>query len=89
MSEMGEIWTGVRAMRQEKRAANREASADLLLQAGVPHQSNNGGAHLIVRPVNGPLIDFWPGTGLWIQRGTPKKHRGVQSLIKHCKKGAA
>lgn len=89
MSEMGEVWNDVRAMRQEKRAANREASADLLLQAGIPHQSSNGGAHLIVCPAVGQLIDFWPGTGLWIQRGNPKKHRGVQSLIKHCKKGTS
>jgi hypothetical protein len=87
MSEMGEIWTGIKAMRQEKRAANRQSSADLLLQAGIPFQSRNAGAHLIVRPKTGYLIDFWPGTGLWQQRGNPRKHRGVQSLIKHCNKG--
>lgn len=87
MSDMGEIFNEVRAMRQEKRAANRESSADLLLQAGIPYKKANGGAHLIVRPVAGTLIDFWPGTGLWIQRGNSKRHRGVRSLIKHCKVG--
>lgn len=89
MSEMGELWNYARSMRQEKRAANRESSADLLRQAGIPFQPRNAGAHLIVMPKAGELIDFWPGTGLWQQRGTTRKNRGVRSLIKHCNKGEA
>ena len=80
MSEIGEIFNGLRAIRQQKRSDNREASASLLSRAGVVFEPKNHGAHLIV--LAGPLVvDFWPGTGLWIVRGATERRRGVRKLI--------
>lgn len=80
---MGDFWRDVKAARQEKRADNRTASADLLRQAGIQFQAKNGGAHLVVTAL-GKTIDFWPGTGLWIVRGQQKRNRGVRHLISSC-----
>ena len=60
-----------------KRAGNRDASARLLEQAGIPFESQNGGAHLLVAG----RYDFWHGTGLWQARGEATKQRGVRRLI--------
>lgn len=79
---MGEFFNDLRKFRQEKRADNRESSRQLLLDAGIPFQERNGGAHLIVAE----RFDFWPGTGKWIERGTKTYRRGVFNLIKAAKK---
>lgn len=82
MSELGEAFEGWRAMKQAKRASNREQSAALLRRAGVIFDTKNDGAHLVVTA--GPLtVDFWPGTGLWIVRGLKiqRRRRGVRKLI--------
>lgn len=82
MSDMGEMWNDIKKDRQEKRANNRDQSAALLQRAGVVFESKNIGAHLIV--LAGPKeVDFWPGTGLWIVRGTKDKRRGVRKLIEY------
>jgi hypothetical protein len=80
MGDIGDFWRDVNAARQEKRASNRASSPDLLREAGISFESKNGGAHLIVK-VRGHTIDFWPGTGLWIMRGSTKRHGGVRKLI--------
>lgn len=67
MSEMAEDFNALKKLKQEKRADNRQASAEILKTAGVRFISNNGGAHLIVEAV-GHYVDFWPGTGKWITR---------------------
>lgn len=79
---MGDYWRGVKPFlkeqSQKKRASNRDNSAKLLEAAGIPFESKNGGVHLVVAG----KYDFWPGTGLWIPRGTGGgKHRGIRSLI--------
>jgi hypothetical protein len=53
-------------------------SLKLLRDRDIPFVVKNGGAHIIV---NG-RIDFWPGTGLWIERGGPRG-RGVKDLLRH------
>lgn len=80
MSEVAEIYAGMKQASQERRAANRENSAELLMAAGVKFDSKNVGAHLIVSHA-GHTYDFWPGTGLWKMRGSPKSHRGVRWLF--------
>ena len=79
MSDMGEYWRDVRpAMRaksKKKRAVNRESAANILAAADIDFQEKNGGAHLVVT-YGGRTVDFWPGTGLWIERDTPKQRRG-------------
>ncbi|KDC23884.1 hypothetical protein L505_3675 [Bordetella bronchiseptica F4563] len=89
MGDMGDYWRDVTPARQErskqKRASNREHSARLLSEAGIQFQSRNDGAHLIVTGVGGHTFDFWPGTGLWLMRGSSKDRRGVRSLIRAAK----
>lgn len=66
----------------ERRASNRELSADKLSGLGVQFESKNGGAHLIVKH-GGLTVDFWPGTGKYIPRKPGAKHgRGVFNLLK-------
>lgn len=84
MSEMGELFQAWGKQKQEKRASNRATSATMLDKAGAIYEVKNGGAHLIVQ-ADGYVIDFWPGTGLWITRGfrLTLKGRGVRNLINH------
>lgn len=90
MGDMGDHWRDVRPAMQErsrqKRASNRESSAKRLAAEGIDFETKNDGAHLIVT-ANGRTVDFWPGTGLWIERGTQGQKRGVQRLINELKKG--
>lgn len=79
---MDEFWQGMREESSEKRELNRKQSTYLLTQLGLELESKNGGAHLIVR-YQQLVIDFWPGTGLWIERGRKHKSRGVFPLLKH------
>ena len=83
----GDIWNALRSASQIKRSQNRDNSADLLRAAKIPFESNNMGAHLIVRPaLSLEVADFWPGTGKWIVRGSTMKHmRGAKNLIDWCK----
>ena len=82
---MGDFWRDVKAASQVKRANNRQSSPDMLRSAGVPFTSKNGDAHLIATTDGGHIVDFWPGTGLWIMRGSTKHHGGVRQLIAFCK----
>lgn len=83
--DLGAYWRDVKAASQAKRAGNRKSSAELLREAGVQFTAKNGDAHLIVRTDSGHVIDFWPGTGLWIMRGSTQRHGGVRKLITFCK----
>jgi hypothetical protein len=80
---MGDFWRDVKSARQQKRADNRASSAELLKAAGIDFEEKNGGAHLIVKAV-GRVVDFWPGTGRWIVRGSSRAHYGVKRLIAGC-----
>jgi len=82
MSELGEIFKELKLVSQEKRAHNRERSAEFLRSEGIPFIRKNCGSHLIVTSLDG-LIDFWPGTGKFIAR-SGGKGRGVKNLIKLC-----
>lgn len=85
MGDMGDYWHDVRPAMvkesQQRRASNRERSAALLQFNGIPFESKNGGAHLVVQGGKA-VIDFWPGTGLWQERGSTATGRGVRSLVK-------
>lgn len=85
---LADFWRDVKAAKKEKRASNRENSPELLTEAGISYSVKNGGAHLILDE-RGHTIDFWPGTGLWMMRGSTKRHRGVHSLIRFVKELAA
>lgn len=80
MSDAIDFYNDLKQIKAEKRAANRSASAILLERAGVIFESKNAGAHLIVQ-AGRVAVDFWPGTGLWIARGSSDRRRGVRKLI--------
>lgn len=89
MGDMGDLYNAHRKARQDKRAANRENAAVMLLEAGISFQSKNMGAHLIVSH-NGKVVDFWPGTGKWMVRvkeGIARRGFGVRSLMKEVQRG--
>lgn len=78
-SEIGEMFNALKKERQGKRADNRQSSAVYLQERGIPFESKNGGAHLIVEGRE-CFIDFWPGTGRWHSR-CGKKGFGVRNLV--------
>lgn len=83
--EMGEMFSALRKQRQEKRAQNRQSSAAILAERGVAFEEKNNGAHLIVKHA-GKTIDFWPGTGKWIDRAFAQhtgKGRGVHGMLRY------
>lgn len=80
---MGAFWRDVKEARQEKRANNREQSAELLKAAGIRFDTKNMGAHLIVYAL-GKTFDFWPGTGKWKDRSQSNYQYGVRQLIRAC-----
>ena len=80
-SDMGEMFNEMRAASKEKRASNREASAQILRSHGIDFETKNIDAHLIVH--HGTFcVDFWPGTGKWKDR-KGKYGRGVFQLLKY------
>lgn len=81
MSDTADDFNFLKQIRQEKRASNREQSAEILQRAGILFESKNVGAHLIVQ-AGRTIVDFWPGTGKWIPRGQREGRRGVRNLIK-------
>ena len=81
MSEMAEDFKALNEMRRAKRGDNKTRSTELLKERGINFQSNNHGVHLVVRH-NDVIYDFYPSTGLYINRATKKKGRGVFNLLK-------
>lgn len=81
MGDMGEVFRALREHGQDKRASNRESSAQVLIDRGVAYTSHNAGAHLVVTH-NGVTVDFWPGTGRWIGRNGWGEGRGVFPMLK-------
>lgn len=79
--ETSEAFKALGQFGQYKRARNRASSTALLEDAGLDFESKNDGAHLVVRSSRGYVVDFWPGTGLWIVRGEGARRRGVRNLL--------
>lgn len=74
-------WEAHREESKQRRADNRDASAQILLDKGVTFTTHNDGAHLIVK-FGGAVADFWPGTGKYHLRSEVKYKRGVFNLLK-------
>ncbi len=84
MSDFAEDMAAWSEHKRQKRASNTEASTQMLIDAGIPFTSLNGGVHIRFAVV-GYVIDFWPSTGLWHANGWKYKTRGVRSLLKFVK----
>jgi hypothetical protein len=80
--EVSDIYKVLYQRSKEKRANNRDASAKMLTDYNVRYLALNQGAHLVIQ-YDDLIIDFWPGTGLWIDRATRIKKRGVRNLINY------
>ena len=78
MGDMGEYWQDVNRDRKEKKQSNLEYNTNVLLEKGICFVSKNNGVHLIVENA----FDFYPSTGLFINRKTKKKGRGIKNLLK-------
>lgn len=85
MSDLGETFRAMNAESKERRTRNRENSAQMLQAAGIEFRSANRGAHLMIKRPDGGRIDFWPGTGKWIDNVSHSKKRGVRPLVHHLK----
>jgi hypothetical protein len=83
--DIGEMFRAINKQRQEARASHRKTSPEHLRAAGVNFLTKNDGAHLVVTTKRG-LLDFWPGTGLWIDRTTRREGRGVFNLLRFLEK---
>lgn len=81
INEVSEMWRDYREARQEKKRENLKFSTDLLDRHSIKYVSHNHGIHLVIEGRNGP-IDFWPSTGLYIERKTKRKLRGIVRLLR-------
>lgn len=81
MNPDSETWKRYNGLRRVQRANNRAKSASLLKAAGIPFETRNEGAHLIIADT----WDFWPGTGLWKHRHIGRQGRGVLPLLEAIK----
>lgn len=84
MGELGEVWREVKKQAAEKRASNRASSLERLKIAGIEFKVHNNGAHLVVYGPRG-VVDFWPGTGRYIIRGSGDTGRGVRAVLHFCR----
>jgi len=69
---------------RERREHNKTCSTVLLAEKKIPFVLKNNGVHLIVAD----RFDFWPSTGLFMERGIIEgrkriQGRGVFNLIRH------
>lgn len=84
--ESKEFYKALKDESRQRRRTNEGQNTELLRKHEVHFITKNGGNHLIVKGPNG-LIDFWPSTHRWIERGSnPAKYTsGVYNLIRYVK----
>ena len=83
MSETSELYEAMRAESQWRRHNNLQSSTEILKSKQIPFETKNNGVHLIVAD----RYDFWPSTGLYIDRENQKRGRGVFNLIMELQHG--
>lgn len=84
-SDMAAIGKHLKEESAKRRAKNRLNGEIALRYAEIPFIIKNNGAHFIVTTPKGLVIDYWPGTGLWMVHGNTLRRRGVSSLIRFVK----
>ena len=82
MSELGEMYAAMRGRSADRKARRRTSAPAGLASRGVAFESKNEGAHLIVDGGTLGKIDFWPGTGLWVERKSGRRRRGFGALVR-------
>lgn len=85
MSEAGEIFRHIKninkAQRAQKKEDNYEYSKKLLVRSTFPFKEYDNG-HFAVTSNSGVVYDFWATTGLFINRKTKYRGRGIKDLLK-------
>lgn len=76
MGDMREVFDLLREDRRERRDARREKNDGAIRESGLPWKSRNDGASWILRSPEYPRVDFFPGTGRWIDIEAGKIHWG-------------
>jgi hypothetical protein len=84
MSDLGDDFRAWKEHRQERRRENLRNSTAILEREGIPFTSHNNGVHLIV--LN--KWNFYPSTGLFIDRETGEQGRGVFNLLRLARRSA-
>jgi negative regulator of replication initiation len=84
MNETNKMYREIKKEHSIKKKANLEYSTNLLKEKNIVFESRNDGLHLIVG--NATKYDFYPSTGLWVKRGSSKKQRGINGLLRQFKK---
>lgn len=85
MSEMGEFWRDMKPIQKERSQKKKESnyeSSKRLLKAQKIQFVEHDNCHLVVADKHGVKYDFWATTGLFINRKTKRRGRGVKNLIK-------
>jgi hypothetical protein len=82
MGDMKDIFDAMTEHSKEKRQRNTISSTDVLKHKNITFVSKNNGAHLVICHSD-LTVDFWPATGKWIVRKSPKEGRGVFKLLKY------
>jgi hypothetical protein len=83
MSDLGETFKEYRKMRKEKKIKNIHTSLDILDRNEIDYKIlSMNGPHILVEG-----FDYWASTGLFINRKTKKRGRGIFNLLKliNCK----
>jgi hypothetical protein len=82
MSEMGDDFKAIRAIRTAKKNDNLIRNKIALDVIGVPYEEKNFGTHLIIR-YSDKRINFYPSTGLFKLDGSKHnpQHRGIRELL--------
>lgn len=85
MSELSDDYKFLKEQGKDRRNKNLEFSTAKLDEFAKAHnikyESKNNGTHIIIEN-----IDYWPSTGLFIDRKTGKRFRGIRNLIDLIKK---
>lgn len=85
MGEVGEIFKHTKGLHKEERAKKKEEnyaySKRLLEKSTFPFKEHDNG-HFAVTSNSGVIYDFWATTGLFINRKTKYRGRGIKDLLK-------
>lgn len=76
MSEIGETFKTLHKIRQERKWENHAKSLNILKEKNIRHKILSD-THIRIED----SYDFWPTTGLFINRKTKQRGRGIFNLL--------
>lgn len=79
-SDLRDLFQANRQQKQVKRASNLARSLEALESSGINYRKLSDYHYLVAEN-----YDYWPSTGLFINRLTRKRGRGIFKIIAKCK----